>query len=99
MVKKKKKAELRRCMQLKCGYLMNGGCKKCSDCKTDSFVINANCSRCLCCENIPNALRWDDGIDRDISKAMDIYTADVVFDQEEKLQEEPEEVLIIEKYD
>ena len=99
MGKKKKEAELRRCTQIRCGYYLQGGCKKCSDCKTDSFVINTNCSRCLCCENIPNALRWDDGIDRDISSAIDLHLTEVELESaEEELKEEPEEVLIIEKF-
>jgi hypothetical protein len=50
----------RRCTQTKCFYFLKGGCKACSECKAESYVINTECMRCLACENNSNALRFDD---------------------------------------
>jgi hypothetical protein len=50
----------RRCNQVKCGYFINGGCKSCSDCGAESFVIQKDCKKCLSCEGVQDELRWND---------------------------------------
>jgi hypothetical protein len=50
----------RRCNQTQCSFYLQGGCKSCSECNARPFEINESCNRCLDCENVPNALRWDD---------------------------------------
>lgn len=47
------------CIREECGY-WNNGCKECPDCKAPNTEVNDDCSNCLCCENIPNMLRWGD---------------------------------------
>ena len=49
-----------RCRQSQCGFFQNGGCQACDECKASSFEINNACKRCNDCENVPDALRWDD---------------------------------------
>lgn len=58
----KKEIENRRCAQTRCSYYLQGGCKTCQDskCHAAPYVINTSCNRCLSCENVPGALRWDD---------------------------------------
>lgn len=60
--KKKPALESRRCTQVQCSYYLQGGCKSCQDetCLAEPYIINTSCSRCLSCENVPGALRWDD---------------------------------------
>lgn len=50
----------RRCTQEQCEFYLRGGCKACKDCKSESLIINTHCAKCLACENVPGALRWDD---------------------------------------
>lgn len=48
----------RRCRQTQCGFFQQGGCKDCSECSAEPFVLKKACKRCYECENVPNALRW-----------------------------------------
>lgn len=48
----------RRCTQIQCGFYTQGGCLACDDCKSDPFVLNKTCDRCLDCEGVPESLRW-----------------------------------------
>jgi len=50
----------RRCVQDKCSYYTQGGCKPCDDCKAKPFIINLKCQRCLKCEGVPDELRFTD---------------------------------------
>ena len=52
--------EFRRCQQTQCDFFKLGGCKSCADCKASPFNIRKSCHRCDACENVENALRWDD---------------------------------------
>jgi hypothetical protein len=58
----KKDTERRRCTQTKCTFYLEGGCKSCQDeaCHAEPYIINTSCNRCLSCENVPGAIRWDD---------------------------------------
>lgn len=50
----------RRCSQINCSFYSQGGCKECSSCKTESFIIKKDCEKCFRCENVPGALRFGD---------------------------------------
>lgn len=58
-IRKPNKGE-HRCTQTQCSYFRDGGCRKCSKCEADPFIINDNCETCFKCENVPNELRFDD---------------------------------------
>jgi hypothetical protein len=55
-----KNKELIPCEQKQCGYMTNGGCKKCETCKAEPLKIDPRCETCFSCENKPGFVRWDD---------------------------------------
>jgi ribosomal protein L29 len=74
MIKKKKY----QCDQSRCGYLQTRkGCRTCKDCKTESFILDDNCSTCWNCAHDEGILRWDDNKDlkdmndKELDKTLD----------------------------
>jgi len=51
--------ENRRCIQTKCDFLINGGCKSCDSCNAEPNMINITCQRCIKCEGICDELRFE----------------------------------------
>lgn len=66
---KKVDDKFRRCTQIQCGYYLQGGCKFCENCKSESYILDTTCSRCLRCEGVANELRWGD---RNIDNKEDV---------------------------
>ena len=59
-----------RCGQIQCSHMMTGHCRACAECKSPPFIINEPCNRCHECENVPNALRWDDAKKNKVSQEI-----------------------------
>jgi hypothetical protein len=60
---------MRECLQKQCGFLlMKNGCRRCSFCSADPFIVAEDCPTCFNCENIPNACRWEDDNETDIKE-------------------------------
>lgn len=50
----------RRCTQSQCGHYLNGTCQPCEECKARPYEVKIDCKRCIDCEGLPGALRWED---------------------------------------
>ena len=77
---------VRRCQQVKCDFLMRGGCKECDGCKAPSMEIREDCTRCYECENLPGALRWEDPQQEEMARQM-------MLKQKEEMQAKKMEVI------
>jgi hypothetical protein len=52
---------MRECKQKNCIFLrLKNGCRRCSFCSAEPFIVAEDCPECYNCENVPNACRWGD---------------------------------------
>lgn len=49
-----------KCNQKKCGYLKFGGCRKCDECDSKSFILDDDCTSCWNCSMDEGIIRWND---------------------------------------
>ncbi len=52
--------KLIKCDQIRCAFLINGGCRACKTCHAEPFLLNENCDTCWNCAHDEGLLRWDD---------------------------------------
>jgi len=76
-----------KCPQLKCAYIMGGGCKNCKQCDCEPNMINENCDICYNCSKDEGILRWDNQ-DENTEEQKDTET----IQEEIKVKEKPIEV-------
>jgi len=52
----------RRCRQEQCGYFLQGGCKSCSKCSAEPYLLKIKplCKICMDCANKEGFLRFED---------------------------------------
>lgn len=80
---------MRECNQKQCGFLQaKNGCRACSFCLAQPFIVSPDCPVCNNCENIAGNCRWDDG-------EQDTTQEETQKDEQE--QKDKQEIVIEEK--
>lgn len=58
---------MRECRQKQCGFLQaRNGCRSCSFCSAEPFIVAEDCPTCFNCENVPDNCRWEDDNNEDV---------------------------------